>query len=109
MLDTFNGSEWFTTLDLASGYWQIEMDERDKEKTAFITHEGLYQWKVMPFGLTNAQATFQSMMQEVLGELFYKEAPAYIDDVNVHSKTFEEHLKYLEEVFKRLQKAGLKL
>ena len=109
MLDTFNGSEWFTTLDLASGYWQIEMDERDKEKTAFITHEGLYQWKVMPFGLTNAPATFQRMMQEVLGELFYTRAPAYIDDVNVHSKIFEEHLKDLEEVFKRLRKAGLKL
>ena len=85
------------------------MDERDKEKTAFITHEGLYQWKVMPFGLTNAPATFQRMMQEVLGELFYTRAPAYIDDVNVHSKTYEEHLKDLEEVFKRLRKAGLKL
>src|ERR1043165_460512 len=109
MLDTFNGSEWFTTLDLASGYWQIEMDERDKEKTAFITYEGLYQWKVMPFGLTNAPVTFQRMMQEVLGDLFYTNISAYIDDVNIHSKTFEEHLKYLEKVFKRLRKAGLKL
>jgi hypothetical protein len=63
----------------------------------------------MSFGLTNAPATFQRMMQEVLEDLFYTNALAYIDDVNVHSKTFEEHLKYLEEVFKRLRKAGLKL
>ena len=109
MLDIFNGSEWFTSLDLASGYWQIEMDEKDKEKTAFITHEGLYQWKVMPFGLTNAPATFQQMIQEVLGELFYTKAPAYIDDINVHSKKFEQHIRDLEEVFKRIRKAGLKL
>jgi hypothetical protein len=94
---------------LASGYWQIEMDEKDKEKTAFITHEGLYQWKVMPFGLTNAPATFQRMIQEVLGELFYTKAPAYIDDINVHSKKFEQHIRDLEEVFKRIRKAGLKL
>jgi hypothetical protein len=109
MLDTFNGSVWFTSLDMASGYWQIEMDKKDMEKTAFITHEGLYEWKVMPFGLTNAPATFQRMMQEVLGELFYTIAPAYIDDVNVHSKTFEQHLKDLEKVFIRIRKAGLKL
>ena len=100
MLDTFNGSEWFTTLDLASGYWQIEMDEKDKEKTAFITHEGLYQWKVMPFGLTNASATFQRMMQEVLGDLFYINALAYIDDVNVHSK----HLKNILNILKKFSK-----
>src|SRR5918911_827290 len=109
MLDTFDGSKYFSSLDMASGYWQIEIDERDKEKMAFITHEGLYQWKVMPFGLTNAPATFQRMMQEVLEELFYKNAPAYIDDINVHLETFEQHIKILEEVFERIRKAGLKL
>ena len=109
MLDTFNGSKWFSSMDLASGYWQIEMDEKDAQKTAFITSEGLYEWKVMPFGLTNAPPTFQRMMHEVLGDLIYTKAPVYIDDVNTHSKTFEEHIQDLDEVFSRIRKAGLKL
>ena len=109
MLDVFTGSKWFTSLDMASGYWQVEMEEKDIEKTAFITHEGLYEFVVMPFGLCNAPATFQRMMHEVLGELIYTKAPVYIDDVNVHSKTFEQHLKDLQEVFERIRKSGLKL
>jgi hypothetical protein len=109
MLDTFNGSEWFTTLDLASGYWQVEMNKEDKEKTAFITHEGLYQWKVMPFGLCNAPATFQRLMHKVLGNLIYTKAPVYIDDINVHSKSFNQHIEDLREVFGKLRKAKLKL
>jgi hypothetical protein len=109
MLDTFNGSKWFTSIDLASGYWQIEMDEEDAKKTAFITGEGLYEWKVMPFGLTNAPGTFQRMMHEVLGDLIYTKAPVYIDDVNIHSKTFTQHLQDIDEVFSKIQKAGLKL
>jgi RNase H-like domain found in reverse transcriptase/Reverse transcriptase (RNA-dependent DNA polymerase) len=96
-------------MDMASGYWQIEMDERDIEKTAFITHEGLYEWVVMPFGLTNAPATFQRTMQLVLGELFYTIAPVYIDDIIVHSVTFDEHIRDLEKVFERIRKANLKL
>jgi hypothetical protein len=109
MLDTFNGSQWFSSMDLASGYWQIEMDEKDAQKTAFITGEGLYEWVVMPFGLCNAPSTFQRMMHEVLGELIYTKAPVYIDDVNTHSKTFEQHMQDLEEVFLRIKEAGLKL
>ena len=109
LLEKFGGSKWFSTMDMASGFWQIEMKEEDKEKTAFITDEGLYQWKVMPFGLTNAPATFQRTMQLVLGELFYTIAPVYIDDIIVHSKTFDEHLEDLEKVFKKIRKANLKL
>jgi hypothetical protein len=109
MLDTFQKSEWFTSLDLVSGYFQVEMEERDIEKTAFITNEGLYEYTVMPFGLCNAPATFQRMMHMVLGDLIYTKAPVYIDDVNVHSKTFEQHLQDLEEVFDRIRKANLKL
>ena len=64
-LDTLAGSRWFSTLDLASGYWQVEMDPADREKTAFITPFGLHQFQVMPFGLTNAPSTFQRLMYDI--------------------------------------------
>ena len=57
--DTLAGSKCFSTLDLLSGYWQVEVDPEDREKTAFCTHEGLFEFCVMPFGLCNAPATFQ--------------------------------------------------
>ena len=109
MLEMFRGSQWFTTLDLASGYWQVEMDEKDREKTAFITYDGIYEFNVMPFGLCNAPATFQRLMHTVLEDLIFKKAPVYIDDINVHSKIFEQHLKDLEQVFMKIRKAKLKL
>ena len=109
LLEKFEGSKWFSTMDMASGYWQVEMDEKDIEKTAFITHEGLYEWTVMPFGLTNAPATFQRTMQMVLGELFYTVAPVYIDDIIVHSKTFQDHMREIGNVFEKIQEANLKL
>ena len=67
-LDALEGSDYFCTLDLYSGYWQVEMDDRDKEKTAFVTRRGLYQFNVMPFGLCNAPATFERLMDLVLRE-----------------------------------------
>ena len=68
-LDTLSGSQWLSTIDQLSGYWQVEMDETDKEKTAFCTTEGLLQFRVMPFGLCNAPATFQRLMDLVLAGL----------------------------------------
>ncbi len=107
MLDKFEGSQWFSSIDLASAYWQVEMDERDIEKTAFITSEGLYECLVMPFGLCNAPATFQRLMHEVLGNLIYTKAPVYLDDIIIHSKTFEQHLEDIQKVFDRLRDARL--
>jgi RNase H-like domain found in reverse transcriptase/Reverse transcriptase (RNA-dependent DNA polymerase)/Aspartyl protease/Zinc knuckle len=109
LLDMLKNSSWYTSLDLASGYWQVEMNPEDKEKTAFITPGGIYQFNVMPFGLTNAPATFQRLMDSLFSGLIGKSVVVYLDDLNIYSKTFEDHLEHLQEVFNILQKAGLKL
>ena len=108
-LESLAGSALFTTLDLASGYWQVEIEEGDKEKTAFSTEKGHFEFNVMPFGLTNAPATFQRLMECVLAGLTGEQCLIYIDDIIVFSSTFQEHLDRLERVFLKLQGAGLKL
>ena len=89
----------FSTLDLASGYWQVQMHPDSTEKTAFITHQGLYEFNVMPFGPRNAPAVFQRLMQRVLAGLNLEQGPdfvsVYLDDVLVFSETLEEHLHHL--------------
>ena len=87
-------SKIFSVLDLASGFWQVPLDEETKHKTAFITHQGLYQFKRLPFGLTNAPTSYQMLMTKVLQELNWKIALIYIDDILVFSKSFEEHLQH---------------
>jgi len=106
-IDKLKGMNHISTLDLASGFWQIPMDEKDKEKTAFISTYGLYEWNVMPFGLCNAPATFQRMMDEVCEGLEWKVGSDYIDDIVIGSTTFEEHLRSLQNLFNRLQEYGL--
>ncbi|GBN05574.1 Retrovirus-related Pol polyprotein from transposon 17.6 [Araneus ventricosus] len=106
-LDALNGSQWFTTLDLKSGYWQIEIRPEDREKTAFTTGQGLWQFKVMPFKLCNAPATSERLMETVLRGL--SSCLVYLDDIIIVGRTFEEHLNNLRKVFQRLQKANLKL
>eukprot|EP00731_Ephydatia_muelleri_P000931 Em0001g931a len=80
-LDALNGSKGFSTLDLICGYWQVEMDENDRQKTAFCMQEGLFEFKVMPFGLCNAPATFQRLMDLVLSGIQWKSCLVYIDDI----------------------------
>ena len=99
----------FSTLDLASGYWQVELDPDDREKTAFVTHQGLYEFNVMPFGLCNAPSTLQRLMEFVLTGLQWSICLIYLDDVIIFSKNFDDHLRRMEELFGRLREAGLKL
>lgn len=108
-LDALGGGRWFSTLDLRSGYWQISMSEDSKEKTAFITHNGLYEFNVLPFGLCNSPATFQRLTTHALRRLEWDICLVYIDDLIIFSRTFDDHLLHLEKVFKRLQEANVRL
>jgi RNase H-like domain found in reverse transcriptase/Reverse transcriptase (RNA-dependent DNA polymerase) len=109
LLEKFREAKWFTSVDLASGYWQIAMEEKDKEKTAFVCRYGLYQWNVMPFGLTNAPATFQRMMNEIFMEYLDDFMAVYLDDIIIYSKNWEEHLEHIKKVFEKLREANLKM
>jgi len=91
-LDLLARCQYFSTLDLASGYWQVGMDSDSQEKTAFVTSNGLYEFTVMPFGLCNAPATFQRLMESVLAGVARDKCLVYLDDVLVMGSTFEEHL-----------------
>ena len=108
-LEALAGSRFFSTLDLASGYWQVEVEEKDRGKTAFSTREGHYEFNVMPFGLTNAPSTFQRLMECVLAGMTYEQCLIYLDDIIVFSTSFEQRLQRLRTVFELLEKAGLKL
>lgn len=106
----FGGSTLYSSLDLLSGYWQIEMSETAKKLTAFVV-PGLGEWnfEVMPFGLTGAPGTFQALADKVFEGLKWKDILIYLDDIVIFSKTPEEHLVKLEKVFQRLRDAGLTL
>ena len=108
-LESLRESKWFSTLDLQSGYWQVEVDPKDKEKTAFTSMSGLFQFCVMPFGLTNAPSTFERLMDKVFKGLNPEICLLYLDDIIVKSATFEDHIQNLRVIFDRLKNAGLKL
>lgn len=108
-LDRLRNACYFSSMDLKSGYWQIEVDERDREKTAFVTPDGLYEFQVLPFGLCSAPATFQRLMDTVLSGLKWQTCLVYLDDVIVFSATFDEHLRRLKTVFEAIRSAGLTL
>ena len=106
MFEHIGSATVISTLDLARGYWQIPMSAASREKTAFATPFGLFEFDVMPFGLHNAPATFQRTMNHILRDC-QEFSGAYIDDIVIFSRSWEEHLRHLQEVFHRLQQAGL--
>ncbi len=108
-IDALGDAKFFSTLDLKAGYWQIAMHPNSMEKTAFVTHNGHYEYTVMPFGLKNAPSDFQRLMEIILHDLNWKICLVYIDDIIVFSKTFEEHLENLQLVFTALENANLRL
>lgn len=108
-LDALTGARWFSTLDLASGYNQVEMAEHDRKKTAFCTPFGLFEFNRMPFGLCNAPATFQRLMERLFGDQRHQSVLLYLDDVIVFSSTVQQHMERLEVVFQRLQQQNLKV
>jgi hypothetical protein len=108
-LEALGGALWFITLDLKSGYWQVPVRKEDREKTAFITRDGLFQFKVLPFGLTCAPATFERLMDKLLRGAVWKKCLVYLDDIIVFGNSFEQALGNFEEVLQRLQSANLKL
>ena len=108
-LTALGSAAYFSTLDLTSGYWQVPMAVEDREKTAFVTPMGLFEFKSMPFGLCNAPATFQRLMERCLGHLNFQSVLLYLDDVIVYSKSYQEHLTHLSDVFQVLIQHGLKV
>jgi hypothetical protein len=109
VISQLGNSSWFTALDLQSGFWQIRMAPEDMKKTVLITKTGLYDWTVMPFGLKNATITFTRTMSEVFKDLGSNFLKVFVDDLNVHSENWEEHLQHLGIVLYKLREVNLKL
>jgi transposase InsO family protein len=108
-LDALQGSVVFSVGDLQSGYWQLKLHPKDIYKTAFVTPSGQFAFKVMPMGWSLAAGKFQSTMDGILAGIRWKTCLMYQDDIIVFSKTFEEHLIHLREVFTRFRKAQLQM
>jgi hypothetical protein len=105
-LDSLGDAKFFTTLDANCGYWQIEVDPSDRDKTTFTSHRGLFRFKRMPFGLMTAPATFQRAVDVILSTVRFQCALSYLDDIFVYSATFEQHMKDVAVVLRLLQDAA---
>ena len=109
-LYTFHGTEYYASLDLSQGYYQVATDERDIHKTAFrVETGGLYEYLRMPMGLSNSAATCQKIMEACFNDKNFEILLIYLDNILIFSKTVKEQLEHLEFVFQRLRQHGLQL
>lgn len=109
ILDKLGKCQYFTTLDLASGFHQIQMNEEDKCKTAFSTPRGLYEYNRLPFGLKGAPPTFQRVMDNILRGVQNEKCIVYMDDIIIYSVSLQEHVERLRAVFDCLRTANFKI
>jgi hypothetical protein len=110
ILDCLAGSQYFSVLDMKSGYYSIEIEEEHKQRTAFTVGPlGFYEYNRLPFGLSNSPASYQRCMERILGDLHLKVCLIYLDDVIIFSRTYEEHKERLRQVMGRIADAGLKM
>lgn len=109
LFDKLGKATYFSTIDLASGYHQVEVREEDRQKTAFSTQSGHYEFTRMPFGLKTAPATFQRTMDNVLRGLQGIHCLVYLDDIIIYSSSLQEHIEKLRKVFDRLRTTNLKV
>ncbi|CAF1106349.1 unnamed protein product [Adineta ricciae] len=103
LIQRLGGHSWFTKIDMKAGYHQIPIRDQDKEKTAFVTQDGLYQFEVLPMGLMNAPPTFQRLMHNIIGYNRWDYVVIYLDDIIIFSHSFEEHVGHLREIFQILK------
>ncbi len=109
LLEKIQHKTFFSSFDMASGYYSVELEEDSKEKSAFVSKVGLYEWNVMPMGLCNSPKTYQRMMDEILLNLDWTSGANFIDDVAIGSDTFEVHFQDISKFFERIRKHGLQL
>jgi hypothetical protein len=106
LLQRFHGAKFFTSIDLSSAYWQIELDEDSRKYTAFISESTAYQYKRVPYGFRNSLPAFVRAIKIALGGSNLEGVVSYVDDLLIHSPTIEDHLRHLDTVLGKLTEAG---
>lgn len=110
LLDCLAGSKFFSVVDMKSGYYQLEIREKHRERTAFTVGPlAFYEYNRFPFGLINSPAIYQGLMEKILGDLNLKICCIFIDDIIIFGKSYEKHLHNIKLVFDKLREANLKL